>query len=247
MGRLKAFLVHLSITSIVASLAALMVFGVWYPDPYRTISGGLELFVLVVGVDLVIGPLSTAIVFNSTKTRRHLRIDLLIIALLQLACLAYGVHTVFVARPVYMVFEVDRFRVLSAIDLDKQDLALAAKPYRQLPLFGPRLVGTRRSAPGAEQLQSIELALRGKDLSQRPKFYQDYALSRQEVLSRAKSPQILIEKYSTQMREIEAAMTATGLEPNQLRYVPLVARRQWVAFVDAKTADIVGYAPFDGF
>ncbi len=41
---------------------ALLVFAVWYPYPYREISGGRELFTLVVAVDVVLGPLITFVV-----------------------------------------------------------------------------------------------------------------------------------------------------------------------------------------
>lgn len=246
-GRAQAVSIHFAVTLLIAGVAALLVFGLWYPYPYRTVSGGFELFLLVVGVDIVIGPMLTAVVFNPAKGWVHLRRDLWVIALLQMACLLYGVYTVFVARPVYMVYEVDRFRVMAAADLDKKDLALAAEPYRQLPIWGPKLVGTRRSKPGPEQMESVLLALEGKDLGQRPAFYQDYELSRDEVISRGRPLGFLFEKYSDRQGEIKAAIAASGKQEDQLRYIPLVARRQWVALVDAGTAEIVGFAPFDGF
>ena len=48
---------------------ALLVFAVWYPYPYREISGGRDLFLLVVAVDVVLGPLITFAVFNRAKPR----------------------------------------------------------------------------------------------------------------------------------------------------------------------------------
>ena len=80
-------------------------FGWWYPYPYRELSGGRELFALVVAVDVVLGPLITLVIFNPAKTRRHLVMDFTVIGLLQVAALAYGLWTVFVARPVHLVFE----------------------------------------------------------------------------------------------------------------------------------------------
>lgn len=88
--RLKASGIHLGVSLIVAALAALLVFGIWYPYPYREISGDR---------------------------------DLMVVALLQLSALGYGLWTVFVARPVHMVFEYDRFRVVHAIDVAPELLA----------------------------------------------------------------------------------------------------------------------------
>ena len=65
-------------------------FGWWYPYPYRELSGGRELFALVVAVDVVLGPLITLVIFNPAKTRRHLVMDFTVIGLLQVAALAYG-------------------------------------------------------------------------------------------------------------------------------------------------------------
>ena len=58
-ARLQAAGIHLLISLFVAALAAVLVFGLWYPNPYRDLSGGRTLFSMVVGVDVVLGPLIT--------------------------------------------------------------------------------------------------------------------------------------------------------------------------------------------
>ena len=81
---------HLLISAAVAALAAALVFGLWYPGAYRHLSGGRGLFILVVTVDVILGPLLTFAVFNLKKGWPHLRRDLAIIGVIQLAGLAYG-------------------------------------------------------------------------------------------------------------------------------------------------------------
>ena len=116
--RFAAAGIHLAISALIALAAAALVFGLWFPGLYRLMSGGQSLFVLVVSVDVVLGPLLTLAVFDRTrKSIRHLRMDLLVIALLQTAALGYGLHTVMAVRPVALVFEVDRFRVVTAADV----------------------------------------------------------------------------------------------------------------------------------
>ena len=87
-SRLVAAGVHLGVSLVVAALAALLVFKVWYPYPYNEISGGRELFFLIVSVDVVLGPLLTFAVFNTAKRRRELALDISVIAVLQAAALA---------------------------------------------------------------------------------------------------------------------------------------------------------------
>jgi hypothetical protein len=120
---MRASCIHFSFSLLVASICAAVVFGLWYPYPYRELSGGLELFLLIILVDVVCGPLLTAVMFNPVKPRKELACDLIIVAIIQLAALGYGVYTLALARPVYIVFEVDRFNVISAIDVDDDALA----------------------------------------------------------------------------------------------------------------------------
>jgi hypothetical protein len=68
----------------------LLVFLVWYPNPYREISGGRELFLILVTVDVILGPLITLSIFNPVKAWKVLRRDLAIVGLIQLAALGYG-------------------------------------------------------------------------------------------------------------------------------------------------------------
>ena len=83
--RLGASGIHLGISLCVAVFAAALVFGLWYPYPYGEISGGRELFFLVVAVDVIMGPLITLAIFNRAKPRRELLIDFTVVGLLQLA------------------------------------------------------------------------------------------------------------------------------------------------------------------
>ena len=84
-GRLRASGIHLGISLCIALLAALLVFGLWYPYPYREISGGRALFLLMTAVDVVMGPLITLVVFNQAKRRKELVLDFTVVAVLQLA------------------------------------------------------------------------------------------------------------------------------------------------------------------
>ena len=97
MVRTRASAIHLVASTVVAALAGALVFFLWYPLPFREIAGGRELFLLLVAIDVVLGPLITLAVFNPRKPRTELVRDLSVVVLLQLAALAYGLHTVALA------------------------------------------------------------------------------------------------------------------------------------------------------
>ena len=185
-GRLKAAGVHLAISLAVAALAALLVFFVWYPYPYREISGGRELFLLVVVVDVIMGPLMTLAVFNLKKPRKELRRDLAVIGLLQLAALVYGLWTVAIARPVHLVFEIDRFRVVHAVDVESALLKRATPELQQLPLMGPTLLSVRGFKDSKESFDATMAALQGLELGA------DWACSTAGLAKASKAARVIV-------------------------------------------------------
>src|SRR3954452_13602215 len=121
MSRWKASGLHLLISILIASVVLTLMLGLWYPGPLFEAMGGEGLVFLLVGVDVVLGPLITLIVFKAGK--RGLKLDLAIIGLVQLAALLYGAHIMFIARPAFIAFVKDQFQVASAAQIDPENLA----------------------------------------------------------------------------------------------------------------------------
>jgi hypothetical protein len=246
--RLRASGIHLSISLVVAMLAALLVFVIWYPYPYREISGGRDLFMILVTVDVILGPLITLVIFNRGKLWPVLRRDLAVVGLIQLAALGYGLWTVFFARPVHLVFEYDRFRVVHAIDIPPELMNKAPAEMRILPVTGPTLLGLRPLRDGNEKLDVTLAALQGLDLGSRPDLWQSYEKSRAEVLKEGKTVGKLKQRFPDQTAEIDAFVARTGRQPGQLLYLPMVGRKTfWTAWVDSSTAEVLGFMPLDSF
>jgi hypothetical protein len=248
-SRLRAAGIHLVLSCLVAALSALLVFLVWYPFPYRELSGGRDLFLLLVSVDVVIGPLITFAVFNRAKPARELRRDLLVVGLLQLAALGYGLWTVHMARPVHLVFEYDRFRVVHQLDIPAELVDKAPAGIDVAPWGGPTLIALRPFRNAGENQEMTLQALGGISLSARPELWVPYATQTQAVLQAARPIESLAARFPQRRAEIDAAVRATGRQVQQLRYLPLLARKEyaWTALLDGTTADIVGYLPLDSF
>ena len=245
----RASCIHLVLSLGVALIAALLVFGVWYPTPYRQLVGGRELFMLVIGVDVVCGPLLTAVIYNPAKPRRELFRDLALVAMIQVAALAYGLYSVAIARPVHMVFEVDRLRVVTAAEVQPDDLTKAKAPWNRLPWSGPTLIGSREPLNSDDMMKSLDLSLQGNEPSQRPHWWQDYALSRPVVVTRARAMAALRLKHPRQNALIDSAVRESGQAEATLLWIPLTSFKttEWVALIDAKTATPLAFAPLDGF
>lgn len=262
---LKACISHLLASALVAGLAAVLVFVFWYPFPYDQITGGRHLFWLLISVDMGCGPLLTLVVFSPTKTRVELTRDLTLIVIVQLAALGYGMHVLAQARPLAMVFDTDRFRVVSLADLDPDEplsesaLTLQERfgPWSHWSLAQPTVMGVRKSIDSAELMQSVERSLAGTEPSQRPSWWRDYALSVPQVLQRAKPLAELSAKHAAQKGLLDAAVTVAIAnakanetnDPAALLWLPIVSRRvtDWVVLLDPVTARIRGSAHLDGF
>jgi hypothetical protein len=246
---LRASAIHLSLSFLVAAVAAFVVFGVWYPNPYDDIVGGAALFRLIVGVDVICGPLLTAIVFNPQKPKAELIRDLVYVGTIQCLALGYGLYAVAAARPVHMVFEVDRFRVVTAADVRPTDLQKAKAPWNALPWTGPSLVGLRELGPSGEMLGSLDLSLQGNERFQRPHLWQDFKDSSASALQKARPVSELRAKYPQQVAMIESEISRTKHPEAELLWLPLTSFKtaEWVALIDAKSALPLAYLPLDGF
>ena len=246
-SRLCASVIHLSISLSIATLAALLVFGWWYPYPYRELSGGRELFILVVAVDVVLGPLITLVIFNTTKTRRHLAMDFTVIGLLQVAALTYGLWTVFVARPVHLVFEYHRMAVVHAVDIEPEMLAKAPPGLQKLPLRGPTLLSLR-PLQGNEAIESVMLATGGIPQAAQPHLWQPYEAARDQILQESRPAAQLQERFPSHADAISRAVARTGRPLHALRTLPLLSRKSaWTVLIDAQSAQPVGFVALDSF
>lgn len=246
--RLRASGIHLGISLCIAALAAVLVFLVWYPSLYREISGGRELFLLVVTVDVILGPLITLAVFNRSKPITELRRDLAIVGLLQLSALVYGLWTVSMARPVHLVFEIDRFRVVHAIDIAPELLQGTPIGIDALPLTGPTLLAVRPFKDSRENMEATMMALQGLQLAANPQLWQPYAKSVTDVLKIARSASELRTRFAARAAEIDRTVNATGRDVQNLVYLPLMGRNAiWTLLLDSRTAQPLATLPLDSF
>jgi len=112
LNRFQAFIIHLGLSLVIFAVLLLLIMQFWYPGFLFTTSGGWDAVRLIIGVDLILGPLLTLLVFNPKKA--SLKKDLSVIALVQTLALAWGTHTIFDTRPVALGFFNNEFVTLYA-------------------------------------------------------------------------------------------------------------------------------------
>ncbi|MFV0680794.1 hypothetical protein [Ottowia sp.] len=233
---------------MVALLFFAFVFGLLYPTPYRALLGVESVFLLVLVVDVVCGPLLTLILANPRKSRHERWLDFGLVGLIQTLALAYGLYSVWIARPVVLAFEVDRFVVVTANEVDVAALPKAPQNMRSLPFFGVRQVGTRAPDNSDEMLKSLEQQLGGLTPAMQPDWWVPWQDKIQDMKARAKPLSELMARRPQDAQALREAANAAKADPAKLFYLPLTSSKvkEWVALLDADMK-IVGYAPVDGF
>lgn len=239
----------MGLSVLVAALVATVILGLWFPYPFRELSGGQHLFWIMVGVDVVCGPILTALLFNPTKSRRELTLDLSLVAFLQLVAMLYGLYSISLARPVVLAFEADRLVAVSAAEIDPGDLAQALPPFRALSWTGPILLGAR-SPNEDEMLKSLDMSMQGLGPSARPGWWQSYEKSQPFVRQRMKKLEHLRAGLSPSgQAAVDAAVKKTGIPIDRLYYLPVVSKTSldgWIALLDEQGM-VMDYAPVGGF
>lgn len=214
MNRWKAAGIHLSISVVLALLMLALLYFLWFPAPYFVAAGANRLILLLMGVDVCIGPLMTLLVVNRHKARKLLRLDLSIIGVLQAIAFGYGMYVIVDARPVFIVAEVDELVMVSAHQLADVDLAKGTRPeFRTRSLTGPVLVGALPPKGVSSGDFALKVLETGKDVDRLPQYYLPYDQAIDAVLKRAKPLSSLHSATDAQRAYLGRLQAATPTQP----------------------------------
>lgn len=240
-AKLRATALHFVFTFCIGALSASVIFFIWYPSPYTSISGGMGLWRILIIVELVLGPLMSLVIYNPAKSIKQLMVDYSLVALVQVGALAYGVHMLYDVRPVFLVFVKDRFELATVSDFGKSwsEARLLRKGW-----VGPTVVGVRVPETREEREELLFDAVEsGKDVHLRPKFYT--SLDKSALLAASKPLSDLMarlestkyEGYNTQLSKYDA----------EHRWVPIVnGFNFWVAIL-GPSLDVEQLLPVDSW
>lgn len=121
--RWQAFAIHLSISFVIFLILLSIILLFWYPGPFIYL-GGIEGIKIVAGVDLVLGPILTLMIYK--KAKKSLKLDLSIIAAIQLSALIAGTWIVYTERPLVQVLSDDEIAVYTSKDFEMYNKPLSS-------------------------------------------------------------------------------------------------------------------------
>lgn len=233
--KVKAFLIHLAISILIATMSLVLVYLVWNPAPLYTATGITKIFLLMLGIDLVLGPLLTFIVYK--KGKKTLKFDLFVIGLLQLIALVYGLYHVYEGRPVWIAYNVDRFDLVRVNEIDTRKIAQAKPEFQILSNTGPKYVAAVIPKDDKEVSQQILFDEIGYGIapSQRPELYQPLDTVAALLVTKSKPIEELY-NYNDKS-DVDNILSKY---PTATRYLPLKASAiNMVVLIDKTEADKV--------
>lgn len=222
MTRTRAALIHIAISAVFALGAAMLITFGWFPLPYFWLIGGQLLLALIIGVDIMLGPLMTFIVLAPSKSRKELFVDLASIALIQVAALGYGLHTSYASRLVYAVYVEGGFHLIRATELGVAGVGEGQRPeFSSLPLFGPRFIGAKlpTTSKGISDLSFYRTT--GVGDFRVPEYYVPLAEVRQQMLNERLRPEILAENNPVLFQNVDTLLKKSSLKWTQVGVFPL--------------------------
>ncbi len=245
MSRWKAAGIHLSISILIGLLVLALLFLVWYPGPYFKAAGGQDLALTLIGIDLVLGPILTLIVFRSGKP--GLKFDLCVIALAQGIALMYGLNVIASARPAFIVAALDRFVVVAANEIEPTDLADARNPrFSRIPWTGPMHVAARLPTDPQERSDLVFAGFAGRDVQNQPRYFVDYVDEASNLLAHAAPLAELRHKDKDAPAAIDAWLQRHALDEAKVVWVPVDARNASMSMLlEANTGRIMGVLEID--
>ena len=240
MTRFRAAGIHLALSAAVITVVFLVVYELWYPGDLFGATGGRELFVLILAVDLTIGPLVTFIIFVPGK--RGLVFDLWVIGIVQVSFLLYGVWSLSESRPVYIVFVKDRFELARASQIPDSVLVEAKmNRHTDLSWTGPVLRGVRFPTDPDEQFKIAISGMAGVDIHCYPQYHVPYDSVRAKVVE-VSVPIANLARFNPGLDVAQVAASVKRPEAG-VRYLPLRAGKVDLAvLLDAKNGEVLRFA-----
>jgi len=238
MSRFQAALIHLLISTLVVGTVVGIVYWLWYPEPTFGIVGVLPIILMLVGIDLVLGPLLTMIVYKHGKP--GLKFDLSVIALVQIAALVYGANILYEEKPHYLVFVIDRLEFVAQKDIDPLVMRFEEA---QTTRFGDLVKVFARRPEDVEEFQRFFDSVMfdsQPDLERRPEYWEPWSDGADAIREKVKSIEEITAESPAEQENLRQAIERYKENHPQLGVLPIGRIEENVGMlVDRDTLEII--------
>ena len=235
MNRFKAFAIHFAISLVIFFILLFFILAQWYPEPLFSNDGGWRVIRIIIGVDLILGPVLTLMVFKVGKP--GLKFDLAMIAIVQALALSWGVWVTYNERPVAYVYTLDYFTPVPAYQLAEQ--GITSKELKKYGDSSPVYIYS--DIPKEKVSQSIVKSMKaGKPLYLLTEYYKNMSSEQSKIL---KDGSMNLEKYvkdKPKLKQLYKNALLSTVQTN-VSYLALHSREKWNTVIfDLDKMKIIG-------
>jgi hypothetical protein len=226
--RLTALGLHLLASCIALTLILGTLYFAWYRWPGWYLTDVAKVIGVMVGVDVVLGPLLTFLIASPKKPRRELVRDIAMIATVQLCALVYGGVSLWNGRPLYYAFSEDVLQLVQAYDINAEELALARQ--QKAPLVPhwyslPRWIWAPLPQDPEQRQKIVGSAISGgDDVISMPRYYQPWDAGEATLRTQLKKVDDVKYFYGKEKKILKERMQAAGIATDQPNSIPLSGR-----------------------
>lgn len=227
--RTRFFLGHFLASILIGVVLVTLVFGVWYPKPFAAAEGVTHIFLMLLVIDVIVGPILGYLVYKDGK--KTLKMDLAVIIIIQLTAMLYGVYSITQSRPVWIVQNGSIFQLVRANAILPQDQKDAETDYKSNSWMGPKWVAANHQHPQYQRYAEQTLV---------PNVYTNLSAEKERIQQNAQSLEVLknYNESSVLERTLSKYPTATAWMPLRTTGIGLVVlldqQQRVVAAVDLR-------------
>lgn len=237
----KIITLHIFLSLLLISLIYSFIIPTWYPSDFSKILVSSEIFTILIFVEigLITGVIVLLYIGRNNSNKETLIICCLFFAL-QISAAFIGTKTLYEAKPMYVAYEFDRFRIIRPIDI------IWGGEDKKYNFFkGPEFYGTKEYASNnIRLLKSIKDSVNGLHPSFKRERLVPYKNSRADIIKNSKGFATLSNDKRSKVQELVGIKNMDALG-----YYPLVSyfSDEWIVIINLNDANVAGYVNIDGW
>ena len=243
--RLKIALRNLLISQLIIILFLIFAYYTWFPYSYSLLGGFYKTALILMLVDIILGPLLVFIVYN--KDKKNLSFDINVLLSIQLAAFIYGAYTLYLIHPAYNIFINDRFKLVNVsylssgkVNYKSLETSFFTQPimaYSELPID---------KAEQTRFMLGVDL-LGEPDIEERVDLYQPTSQALYKILEKQINPSLIFNTSEAKLK-LRVFIEMNGKDVSDYAFYPISGNNKKEAiFVihkdNAKPVGIINITP----
>ena len=240
--RAKLALRNLFISQAIIFIFLIFAYLIWFPHSFHLLEEFYKTALLLIFVDLILGPVLILLVYKENKI--NLKFDINVLLAIQLIAFAFGAYSLYLKHPVYAVFAIDRFTLINAANVTPEKIKFETL---KSTLFSKTKITVARMPKEIIARNKLILGVMNgeADLDHRAEYYEPYDLHFKSVLNKNLITDSSLLKKKTKS-VINNFVSKYGGEISDYVYIPLETQYKDVIWaLDRKTALPVGIIDID--